>query len=88
MSWTSSILTKAWLQASTRSETSFAIATAGAESRARDRKVFRTAISTLWSFHGTTWLFRRITRMALWAADSRLTESLRERLSSRLFATM
>ena len=47
--------------------------TAGAESRWRERKVLRTAISTLWSFHGTTWLLRRMTRTGLWAADSRLT---------------
>src|SRR5208283_1752942 len=88
MSWTSSILTKAWFEACTRSETDFAIATAGAESRARDRNVFRTAISTLLSFHGTTWLLRRMTRIVLWAADSRLPEILRDRFSRRLLATM
>ena len=43
------------------------MATAGAESRWRERKVLRTAISTFWSFHGTTWLLRRMTRSVVWA---------------------
>jgi hypothetical protein len=38
------------------------MATAGAESRWRERKVLRTAISTFCSLQGTTWLLRRMTR--------------------------
>jgi hypothetical protein len=76
MSWTSSMWTKACLEEWTRSETALVMATAGAESRWRERKVLRTAISTFWSFHGTTWLLRRMTRTVDWAADSRSTGDL------------
>ena len=71
----------------TRWETARVMATAGAESRCNERKVFRTAISTLCSLHGTTWLFRRITRRVETAAASRSTAILRARFSRRLFAT-
>ncbi len=71
----------------TRSETALVRATAGAESRWRERKVLRTAISTFWSLQGTTWLLRRMTRRVDWAAASRSMEILRARLSRRLLAT-
>ena len=79
--------TKACLEAWTRSATALVIATAGEESEWSDRNVLRRAISTFCSFQGTTWLFRRMTRNEVWAADSRSTDSLRARFRSRLFAT-
>ena len=56
--------------------TAWAMATAGSESRSRERKALRTAISIFVSFHGTTWPLRRITRSEDCAAASRLMRDL------------
>ena len=79
--------TKDCLEPRTRAETALVISIAGVESRWRERKDLRTAISTFWSMNGTTCLLRRMTRTPVVAWLGVPGASLRERLSRRLLAT-